>query len=78
MTGKTLKGLVAIITGAGQGIGAAIAAAYARAGARVVITGRTASKLEQVAEKLHRDDVLRGQPFLSAMVDSSNVHRLSS
>ncbi|MBW8785551.1 MAG: SDR family NAD(P)-dependent oxidoreductase, partial [Novosphingobium sp.] len=44
-----LSGKVAIVTGAGQGIGAAIAAGYAREGARVLITGRTMSKLEEVA-----------------------------
>ena len=47
-----LKGTVAIITGAGQGIGEAIAKAYARAGAKLVITGRTMSKLEAVAEQI--------------------------
>ena len=47
-----LDGKVAIITGAGQGIGAAIARAYAREGAKVVITGRTSSKLENVAEEI--------------------------
>jgi len=44
-----LAGKVAIITGAGQGIGAAIAECYAREGAKVLITGRTLSKLEDVA-----------------------------
>jgi NAD(P)-dependent dehydrogenase (short-subunit alcohol dehydrogenase family) len=43
---------VAIVTGAGQGIGAAIAETYAAAGARVVLTGRTMSKLEEVAGKI--------------------------
>lgn len=47
-----LEGKVAIVTGAGQGIGEAIAVAYARAGAKVVITGRTVSKLEDVAGKI--------------------------
>ena len=46
---KRLEGKVAIVTGAGQGIGAAIAECYARAGAKVIITGRTMSKLEEVA-----------------------------
>jgi NAD(P)-dependent dehydrogenase (short-subunit alcohol dehydrogenase family) len=49
---KTLEGRVAIITGAGQGIGEAIAVAYAREGAKVIITGRTLSKLEEVAAKI--------------------------
>lgn len=51
-TGKRLKGKVAIVTGAGQGIGAAIAVAYAREGASVVITGRTMSKLDEVAGRI--------------------------
>jgi NAD(P)-dependent dehydrogenase (short-subunit alcohol dehydrogenase family) len=46
---NTLKGKVAIVTGAGQGIGEAIARAYASAGMFLVITGRTASKVESVA-----------------------------
>jgi 7-alpha-hydroxysteroid dehydrogenase len=44
-----LDGKVAIVTGAGKGIGAAIATAFAEAGADVAITARTASDLEAVA-----------------------------
>ena len=47
-----LSGKVAIITGAGSGIGEAIAKAFANAGARIALAGRTASKLESVAETL--------------------------
>ena len=52
---KRLEGKVAIITGAGQGIGEAIARIYAREGAKVLITGRTLSKLEEVAAKIRGD-----------------------
>jgi len=45
-----IDGQVAIITGAGRGIGAAIAAAYAEAGADVVLTARTEAALDEVAE----------------------------
>ncbi|MET0270150.1 MAG: SDR family oxidoreductase [Sphingomonas sp.] len=51
MTGR-LGGKVAIVTGAGQGIGRAIAEAYAEAGARVVLTGRTMAKVEAVARAI--------------------------
>ncbi|NCY15550.1 MAG: glucose 1-dehydrogenase [Actinobacteria bacterium] len=44
-----LDGKVAIITGAGKGIGAAIARAFADAGADCVLTARTGSDLEAVA-----------------------------
>lgn len=50
--GKRLEGKVAIVTGAGQGIGAAIVEAYAAEGARVLLTGRTLSKVEDVAARI--------------------------
>ena len=49
---KRLEGKVAIVTGAGQGIGEAIATGFAAAGAKVIITGRTKSKLDDVVAKI--------------------------
>ena len=47
-----LDGKVAIITGAGRGLGAAIARGFADAGADVVISARTADDLDSVAESV--------------------------
>ena len=45
-----LDGKVALISGAGRGIGAGIARAFAELGADVVIGARTESQLAEVAE----------------------------
>jgi len=52
---KILTGKVAIITGASKGIGAAIAAFYAREGARVVLSSRKQDMLEEVVAGIAAD-----------------------
>ena len=47
-----LDGKRALVTGAGRGIGLAIAQAYAALGAEVTLCARTASEIEDVAEEL--------------------------
>jgi NAD(P)-dependent dehydrogenase (short-subunit alcohol dehydrogenase family) len=49
-----LSGRVAVITGAGKGIGRATAEAIAQAGAHVVVAARTAKQVEEVAANIRR------------------------
>jgi NADP-dependent 3-hydroxy acid dehydrogenase YdfG len=46
-----LENRVAIITGAGRGIGQAIALAYAKEGAKLALAARTLSELEETAQQ---------------------------
>jgi NAD(P)-dependent dehydrogenase (short-subunit alcohol dehydrogenase family) len=55
MTEIDLAGKVALVTGASRGIGAAIAAAYAGAGACVMLSSRKQDALDAVAETIDGD-----------------------
>jgi len=54
---QTIAGKVALITGAGRGIGRATAIAFAQEGIHVGLVGRTLENLQQVAEELKQYDV---------------------
>jgi NAD(P)-dependent dehydrogenase (short-subunit alcohol dehydrogenase family) len=70
-----LEGKVAIITGASQGLGRALALAYAEEGARVVMNSRSEESLRPVAEEA----VSSGAEVLAIAADvsqSADVERL--
>jgi glucose 1-dehydrogenase len=50
---KPLEGKTAVITGSTRGFGLAMARAYARAGARVVVASRSQTSVDQALEILH-------------------------
>ena len=52
-----LDGKVALITGAGQGVGKGIAEVLAEAGATMMLSGRTQSKDDAAAAKLRERNV---------------------
>jgi NAD(P)-dependent dehydrogenase (short-subunit alcohol dehydrogenase family) len=70
-----LTGKVAVVTGAGRGIGRAIAEGLARHGARVVLTGRTEATLAEAAAAIgkaasvHVADIAR-EPDVLALRDA--------
>src|SRR5690625_1782313 len=67
----SLSGKVALVTGAGQGVGQGIAFALAAEGARIAVTGRTLSRLEDTCAEIRR----RGGEALPV---ECNVRSLSS
>lgn len=52
MRADRITGRTAVVTGAGNGLGRAIAQELSASGARVVLVGRSASKLEETAQTL--------------------------
>ncbi len=69
-----LAGQVAVVTGAGRGIGAAIAARLATLGARVVLSGRTRASLQAAVEAIQSSG---GQSSLIEC-DVTDLHSVES
>lgn len=82
----SLAGGVALVTGAGRGIGPGCAQALAEAGAAVLLVARTAAEIEQAAEAIeatggtaraHRADVTDEQQVAGAIQAARELGRLA-
>jgi len=69
-----LDGKRALVTGAGRGIGLAMAAALAEAGADVTLAARTASEIEQAAQAIRE----AGHKAQAAVLDVSDLAAVSA
>src|ERR1700724_1666390 len=72
---QKLQGRVALVTGGGRGIGRAIALALAREGARVAVTARTGSELEEVVTAI-RSQGGHAVALAADLSDRATVRRL--
>jgi NAD(P)-dependent dehydrogenase (short-subunit alcohol dehydrogenase family) len=70
---EQLKGKVALVTGGGSGIGAAIAVRYVAEGAKVVITGRRAANLQAVVDSCPAGTIL---PFAGDVKNPEDCEKM--
>jgi NAD(P)-dependent dehydrogenase (short-subunit alcohol dehydrogenase family) len=70
----SLKGKVAIVTGAGRGIGKAIALTLAEAGADITVAARTTEQIERTAEEIRK----LGRRALAVPTDVTKKEQVAS
>jgi len=73
-TTRPLEGQVSVVTGAGRGIGRAVALALSDAGSALVLGARTAGQLEEVAAEVGQ----RGGEALAVQLDVANPQSVRS
>lgn len=72
---KRFEGQVALVTGGGAGIGRVVAVAFAREGARVVVTGRRAGPLDETLEAV-RAEGGQGVAVVGDVAKSADVQQM--
>lgn len=71
-----LSDSVAIVTGGGRGIGEVVAETFAAAGADVVVTARTESEIEVVAERIEYEYGVDALPVVADMREVADLDRI--
>ncbi|MDE3187187.1 MAG: SDR family oxidoreductase [Acidobacteriota bacterium] len=71
-------GRVAVVTGAAQGIGLAIACELRARGARILLVDRNASRLAKVAQTLDSSDLSGMRSFVADLSDPAAIEDLAS
>ena len=72
-----LDGKIAVVTGGAGGIGEACALAMAKQGAKVVVAGRTLSKLEEAAKRIAADSGSEAIAMQADVADETSVAALA-
>lgn len=70
-----LKGTTAVITGAGRGLGAALAITLADAGCNIVLCGRSQQPLNDVAELIERRTGQHPDTIINDLAEATSVKR---
>ncbi|HYG81595.1 MAG TPA: SDR family NAD(P)-dependent oxidoreductase, partial [Pyrinomonadaceae bacterium] len=72
---NSLAERIAVITGGGRGIGRAVALAFAREGADVMVLARTEDEVRRVAEEVRGECGVRASHAVCDVSDAASVER---